>query len=55
MEEFIRGILTIILVALIYWGIGSLTTIVFGINYVWTFWHGLVVALIKIFVLGEIE
>lgn len=31
---------------LIWWGIGSFVVWAFGINFVWTFWHGLAIALI---------
>lgn len=32
--------------ALIFWGIGSFIVWAFEINFVWTFWHGLAVAII---------
>lgn len=32
--------------ALIFWGLGSLIIWVFKINFAWTFWHGLVCALV---------
>lgn len=31
---------------LIWWGIGSFAVWAFGIDFVWTFWHGLAVAFI---------
>lgn len=34
--------------ALIFWGLGNLVILVFSIDFVWTFWHGLVCALVFI-------
>ena len=32
--------------SLIFWGLGCLVVSVFGIAYTWTFWHGVVCALV---------
>ena len=32
--------------SLIFWGLGALIVWVFKIKYTWTFWHGLVCALV---------
>lgn len=42
----LASLIVILIYPLIYWGIGSLTTTVFMIDYNWTFMHGLVTALI---------
>lgn len=34
--------------AIIFWGLGNLVILVFSIDFVWTFWHGLVCALVFI-------
>lgn len=34
--------------ALIFWGLGNLIIWVLKINYIWTFWHGLVCELVFI-------
>lgn len=39
--------------SLIFWGLGLLIVKVFGLTYVWTFWHGLVCEIIYI-ILKEI-
>lgn len=39
-------ILLFILSACFFWGLGIFAISVFGITYTWTFWHGLVVAII---------
>ena len=41
--------INIIINALIFWGVGSLIIFLFNINYAWTFLHGLVIALIYVF------
>lgn len=47
---FIAIVVIIILVfpisSLIFWGIGNLVIKVFGISYIWTFWHGVCCAII---------
>lgn len=36
----------IMLESLVFWGVGILVVKVFGVAYVWTFWHGLVCAIL---------
>ena len=48
--KFIVGLIGLLCVyflgSLIFWGLGNLIIYVFGINYTWTFLHGLVTFLI---------
>lgn len=57
MKEFLIGfgavIAVLMLIAfiigfsgLIWWGVGSFVIWAFGINFVWTFWHGLALGVI---------
>lgn len=44
----LMSIFLLSLSALIFWGLGNLVILVFSIDFVWTFWHGLVCALVFI-------
>ena len=55
MKYLLIGLGTILMIAfvlslsaLIFWGLGNLIIWVLKINYIWTFWHGLVCALVFI-------
>jgi hypothetical protein len=55
MKYLLIGLGTILIIAvllslsaLMFWGLGNLIIFIFGIKYTWTFWHGLVCALVFI-------
>lgn len=63
MKQYLFAILTIVLAiivvlglcalsACVFWGLGVLIVKVFKINYDWTFWHGLCVALVVSIISG---
>lgn len=40
------NVIGIVISTLVFWGLGNLIVIVFGISFAWTIWHGLVCALV---------
>lgn len=51
MSELLFAVVLFVLVNLIgglfFWGIGNFVIVVFGINYTWTFWHGVVISILQ--------